>query len=243
MIHVAVVIVVLAGVAHADPMSPEARAHLERGTAAYQAGDYALAISELEAGVAIDADPAFLYALGQAYRKNGDCAHAVERYLAFLATHPPEADAAHARANITACPTPKHEEPVAPPAPPSPPPPPPVVVHRDPPRPPPERAPFYRDVPGDLLAGGGLVGLGAGVTYFVLGERDASAANSAPTLAKLQQLSAASDRERTIGTFATIAGGALAVGAVVRYVMVAREPAVSLHVTSTSASAVWSGRF
>lgn len=237
------VLAVLAGVAQADPapMSAEARAHFDRGTAYYETGDFAAAITELEAGRQLDPNPDFLYALGQAYRKQGDCTHAVESYLAFLATHPPDAEATRARENIKRC-SPEPAEPVAAP------PPPPIVHRAEPPpvvhREPDERAPFYTDVPGGVLAAGGLLGLGAGVTYFVLGERDARAANSAPTLARLQQLADSSDRDRTIGTVCTIAGGALAVGAVVRYVMVGRRASgVAVVPHASGASVVWSGRF
>jgi hypothetical protein len=106
------------------------------------------------------------------------------------------------------------------------------------------RRPFYTDPAGDLLAGGGLAGLGAGVTYLVLGERDARAANEAPTIARLQQLSASAGRERAIGAIFTIAGGAFTAGAIVRYWFVSRrDPAVTIAVTPGSISAVWSRSF
>src|ERR1051326_6795982 len=99
-------IVVAAASVHADPamMSGEARAHFDRGRELYDAGSYADAIAELSAGRELDPHPDFLYALAQAYRKLGDCAHAVAHYNAFLATHPPDAEAARVRANIARCP-------------------------------------------------------------------------------------------------------------------------------------------
>lgn len=258
-------VLAVAATAHADPMSSEARAYFDRGTADYETGDYAAAITELQAGRRIDPHPGFLYALGQAYRKQGDCTHAVAHYLAFLDTHPPQSTRRFVRANITRCaasatttttratepPPPPTEQPQIEPPPVVDAPPPAVVPPRLPPpapRPPDAQAArhFYDDVPGDLLAAGGLVGLGVGMTYLVLGEGDARAANSAPSLVKLQQLASQSSRERAIGEVGAIAGGALGVAAIVRYVIVARRapvPLVSIAVGPSGVAAVWSGRF
>jgi tetratricopeptide (TPR) repeat protein len=249
---VAFAIMLVAGSAHAQPMmSAEARVHFDRGRALYDAGSYDEAIVELTAGHDLDPNPDFLYALGQAYRKLGDCAHAVASYRAFLATQPPEGEAAKVRANIARCPVtppsvtsaPSPSEPVQ-------------IPERTPATPsrtdaprsrtdePAHRRPFYTDTTGDLLAAGGLAGLGVGVTYLVLGDRDTRAANAAPTIARLQELSATAGHERTIGVICTIAGGAFTAGAIVRYVMASRrDPGLSIALTPGSVSVVWSGRF
>jgi tetratricopeptide (TPR) repeat protein len=239
------IVLAVASRAYADPpaMSPEARTHLQRGIAYGDTNDYAAAIAELKAGQKIEAHPIFLYALGQTYRKQGDCAHAVESYLAFLATRPDNDLANAARKHIAECPAGRPAEPAVTPPAPAPPPPPHAAqpAEREPDRVP--EAHFYADVPGDVLAAGGALGLGLGITYFVLGDRDARGANVATTLARRQAFAARSDRERTIGTISTIAGGALVVGAVVRYVMVAgrkSEPAVSVTVTPSAVMAGWS---
>jgi tetratricopeptide (TPR) repeat protein len=242
-----VIVLVLAASAHAEPMSAEARAHFDRGRALYDAGSYAEAIAELTAGRELDPNPDFFYALGQAYRKLGDCAHAVENYRAFLATRPPEAEAERVEANLARCPI----LPTPTPAPPTPTPTPaptptPMPVPMPMPMPAADsslRRPFYRDVVGGVLAAGALAGTGTGGTLLILGERDARAANAAPALARFQQLSATARRERTIGAISIVAGGALAAGAVVRYIMAARrDPAVSIALTHDSIAVVWSGR-
>jgi tetratricopeptide (TPR) repeat protein len=247
---VVVAVALAAASANAQPMmSAEARVHFDRGRALYDAGSYDEAIAELTAGHDIDQNPDFLYALGQAYRKLGDCAHAVSYYRAFLATQPPETEATKVRANIARCPVaaapssvaavPPTSEPVQPDRPTPGIAPPPSRADE-----PPHRRPFYTDMTGDLLAAGGLAGLGIGVTYLVFGDRDARAANTAPTLARLQELSATAGHERTIGAICTIAGGAFTAGAIVRYVMASRrDPALSIAVTPGSVSAVWSGSF
>ena len=229
-----VILLALAASASAEPMGADARAHFDRGRALYDAGQYSEAIAELTAGRAIDPNADFEYALGQAYRKLGDCEHAVAHYRAFLASQPPEAEAERVEANLARCPL------VAP----LPPAPTPTPTPTPTPRvdSPPRRG-FYRDVVGGTLAAGGLVGIGTGVTLLFLGEHNARASYAAPTLARLQQLSASARRDRTIGAISVVAGGALAAGAVVRYIMAARrDPAVSVTVTHDSIAVVWSGR-
>jgi len=227
-----VIVLVLAASASAGPMSADARAHFDRGRALYDAGQYAEAIAELTAGRAIDPNADFEYALGQAYRKLGDCEHAVAHYRAFLASQPPEAEAERVEANLARCP-------LVAPLPPTPTPTPTSMLRVDsPPRP-----RFYRDVTGGVLAAGALAAAGTGVTLLILGEHNARASYAAPTLARLQQLSATAGRERTIGALSVVAAGGLAVGAAVRYIMAARrDPAVSVTVTHDSIAVVWSGR-
>src|SRR5262245_38585026 len=55
------------------PMSPDARAHYDRGLALYQAKDYAGAIREFEVGYAAEPRREFLFAEAQAKRLAGDC--------------------------------------------------------------------------------------------------------------------------------------------------------------------------
>ncbi|HEY3359430.1 MAG TPA: hypothetical protein VGQ83_39635, partial [Polyangia bacterium] len=87
----------------ARKMKPAARRHLDRGMSHYQKRDFDRAIEELKKGKAIDPRPEFLYALGQVYRASGDCSAAVQHYEEFLATEPPEAQAAAARNNVERC--------------------------------------------------------------------------------------------------------------------------------------------
>src|SRR5258705_2801369 len=69
-------------------MKPEARAHLERGLAAYGDKDWPRAIREFRAGYAIDPRPDFLFAWAQSARLSGDCAAAIDLYQEFIATGP-----------------------------------------------------------------------------------------------------------------------------------------------------------
>ena len=102
--HVAAVAVAVALVlAPVRPSDPTARDHFDRATEAFDRGDYDLAVSELQAGYALQPDPAALYAWGQAERMRGNCPRAIELYNVFLASDPPEAAAAKTRSHIELC--------------------------------------------------------------------------------------------------------------------------------------------
>jgi tetratricopeptide (TPR) repeat protein len=245
---VAMAIVLVGSTAHADPgpINTAARERLEHGTALYASGNYEAAIGEFELGRQIDPNPDFEYALGQAYRKLGDCKHAVQHYMAFLDTLP-ESELAQrkVRTNIAHCPIPDEPSPPAPP----PPvrtvaaPPPSIVITHD------ERIarPWYGDAPNAVIAGAGFGGLAVGVTYLVLADRDIATANAVKPIAQLQQLSATAHRERVIGASFTIGGGVLAATAIARYFILGRDrPAdrvVSMSIDQTGAYAVWMGKF
>ena len=82
------VLVAACSVARAAPpgRAAEARRHFERGNALYQQGRYDEAVAELQAGYAIDPRPDFLYAIGQAERKRGDCKAAIRYYQQYVDT-------------------------------------------------------------------------------------------------------------------------------------------------------------
>jgi tetratricopeptide (TPR) repeat protein len=258
MIKVLAFVVIVAGttslaIADPHPMTAEAQAHFDRGRELYKQQDFNAALAEFERGRDLDPNPDFDYALGQVYIKLGDCNHALLEYKAFLGTQPSDDEIAHARKSMALCQSvelppelqlsaapPKHKHravattddadaDI-------------VTTAREPSR------HWYADVAGGVLAGAGIAGLATGVAYLVVSERDVSAANSATTVAQLQAAKANADSERTIGAIALGVGGALAVGAVVRYAIVARshrEPdrVVSISVDGRGAYAVWSGRF
>lgn len=90
--------------AHSRPgMKPAARARLQTGMKLYEQGHYEEAIAELREGLAIDPQPDILYALGQAERKRGDCAHAIEHYQSCLALVNDPAAAAAIKVQIERC--------------------------------------------------------------------------------------------------------------------------------------------
>jgi len=81
--------VLLAGAAAAWAQPPKsATEHLVRGSRLYDGGHYDEAVVELKAGYAIDPRPEFLYALGQAERKRGDCKAAIAWYQRYIDTGP-----------------------------------------------------------------------------------------------------------------------------------------------------------
>lgn len=182
-------------------MDDAARQLFQRGAAQYEAGAYAQAIDAFERGQRLDPHPDFLYALAQAYRKLGDCSRAISLYQAFLATHPPDEEAARARANLERCPL----------SPPAAPPPPPVTEHGG--------SPWYADVTGAVLTGTALIGLGVGTTYLVVGDRHIRDANRIDLLGDRQRLEDLGVHDRQIGTWCLVAGGALMAGAIIRYAL------------------------
>lgn len=99
----AIVAWLAAGALAQRPMTPEAKAHLDRGLARFGDKQYAAAIAEFDAGYGIDPHPDFLYAKAQAQRLGGDCRAAVVSYRAFLDAAPPESEAALARGNLERC--------------------------------------------------------------------------------------------------------------------------------------------
>jgi tetratricopeptide (TPR) repeat protein len=76
---------------------------LRLGLARYTDGDFKGAIDAFLTGNQLDPRPAFLFAIGQAERRRGDCAAAIVYYERFLASSPPESQAAAARDQRDRC--------------------------------------------------------------------------------------------------------------------------------------------
>lgn len=231
----------------AEPMSKAARPYFLRGRRHFEARRYADAIAEFAAGYAIDANPDFLYARGQAERLSGDCEGATRSYRAFLATSPPASEAALAEKNITRCaPAVVAEPPVEPaPATPSPavgpsaeepgasppvvPPPaaspPAASVEAPKPAPvfsprgtaPPAEKLWYRDAWAGALVGSGVAALTVGVIYLVSADGHVDVATYAESLEDYDHESALADEQRTVGTWAMAAGGLLLGAGIVRW--------------------------
>lgn len=225
-----VVVVVVLGATpavHAESrdMAAPARLELVRGQALFTAGDYASAIATYEAGFAIDPHPDFLYAKGQAQRMNGDCPGAIQSYQGFLASSPPEAESKLTRYNIARCEATIAAARQAP-----------VTRER-------ERG-WYRDPIGGVLAGGAVVALGAGTALLVIADGHVDRANDAPTLGDYYNERYYATSRRRHGAISLVTGGALAIGAVLRYAL-HRRPRVEVTaaVTSGGAAIVLGGRF
>jgi tetratricopeptide (TPR) repeat protein len=118
------------------------KAHMDRAAKAHKAGDYTLALDELQAAYAIDPQPKLLYAIAQVHAKLDDCAKAIEYYEQFIAATPDKNKQAVAQQAIDACkqrlaaeppPEPAAVEPAPEPEPEPPPAPPPVDEPHEPP--------------------------------------------------------------------------------------------------------------
>jgi len=218
--------------AQAAPTSPqaEADAHLRRGLELYDARDYERAIEEFRAGFALDPRRDFLFALGQAERLSGDCGSAILYYQAFLRARPSSGQAAAAREQIQVChlllstEKPKRRERSA------------RAVERDEPPPLPrtsratgtpgprpapaprdDRPPWYSDLTGNLLLGGGVVFLAVGGGMWAASASAASSAEGAATYPEYDTLIDRARRRRTLALTAGAAGVALVGAAIWRF--------------------------
>jgi hypothetical protein len=168
------VLAVALSVATADAQE-SSKVLYDRGVAAFQAHDYAGAVSALRAAYEAEPRPEILFAWAQAERLAGDCAHAIVLYRKFLDGHPPAIQAEAAQGPLERCERALASA-VAPPAPPVPetrPAPPAAVVTEAAPEPepapavPPPHRRFYQDAVGDVLVGAGLAAVGVGVALLV----------------------------------------------------------------------------
>jgi tetratricopeptide (TPR) repeat protein len=202
--------------------------HVEKGLALYESRDYANAASELQAAYELKKDRDVLYALAQAKRLAGDCPAALAHYREFLESNPPTKQADLARKNMARCEESKPSAPAIAPAPvatPSPAPSPSADTHasvRSPEPIEPTHAPrpvWYRDVPGDLLLGGGAVsGLVSGYFFFASGS-ELQSARSASRYDDAQTHSDRAHRDRQIAAVGSAAAGVFVVAAILRYVL------------------------
>ena len=98
--------VALAGPASFKPPSrvPEAQAHFRRGTAMFDARDFANAAIEYAAAFDLDPDAKWLLLdVAIARRKANSCPEAIDAYNAFLAANPPDDQADKAREGEAEC--------------------------------------------------------------------------------------------------------------------------------------------
>jgi hypothetical protein len=150
----------------------KAKAHIAKAMKAHAKNNFTVALGELQAAYALDAQPDLLYAIGQVYVKLDRCGEAITTYQAYLATKPAPQAAADTEQAIATCKAKLDTPPPAavvapepPPPEPTPPPPPPpprrAEVRQSPPRRPvsrpavviaqPARSPWYKDTIGDAL--------------------------------------------------------------------------------------------
>jgi tetratricopeptide (TPR) repeat protein len=67
-----------------------ARAHFDKGRTFFEVDEYRKAIAEFKAAHIEKPDPAFLYNIGESYRRLGEVPEALQFYRRFLATTPPD---------------------------------------------------------------------------------------------------------------------------------------------------------
>jgi len=221
----------------ADPeadtdLAREVDEHLQRGIEFYAQKQYELALVEFRAGYALDPRPDFLFAMAQAERLSGDCPTAVVYYQRFLETHPDPNQAEAARVNLRRCnralesgpggrprvSTPaaleEAEEASAPPEPihaPA------AALTTGPLR---DASPWYRDIAGGAMAGGGVAALGVSIGFWVAKGSAERAASESTNYFDYVDANRRASHDRTVSLVALGVGAALAAGATYRYLTV-----------------------
>jgi tetratricopeptide (TPR) repeat protein len=208
--------------ASAVPKDEEAKRLLEKGNEHFGAGEYEQAAKHYEAGYTLEADPVFLYAMGQAKLKLGDCASAVKLYKQFLDTKPPEQAAEAARDAIVFCADslaeePAETDPIAEPLA-EPPPPEPVA---DEPKPKKDRPAWARDGLGWSLVAVGIAGLGAGIG--VIAAAEAENAKEPANYGEFDEQIGRVRNLRIAGGVVLGIGAALVIGGAVRLAIVSKR--------------------
>lgn len=209
--------------------NPEAQAKFRDAQEAFKAEDYDAAAAAVEAAYLIEPQPMLLYPWAQAERSRGNCAAAVELYQRFLDSDPPEAAATPARENMDRCQeqldAEAPEEPVEdivdevieeepePETKPKP------VLQDDPPK----AKAWYKDPLGGVLSGLGVAGVGAGVGLMAVGSSKAGKAVDQDMHSGYLDERDSATKLRNGGAIALSIGGALLVGGIVRYVLVAKK--------------------
>lgn len=200
--------------------APPARDPAVHAAELFRDGRYAEAAAAFEEAHRQTNDPAFLFGRAQALRRGGNCFAAIEVFEQFIASSPPEPDVQEARRVIAACreilgegrPEP---EPAIEPLPPDP-----TLEPAPEPTDRPQR-PWHRDVAGGVLLGTGLaLGVSGGAVYGAAFGRAGDRSESESQYESRDR----SVRNLTItGASLLAVGGVVLVGAVVRYVIVARR--------------------
>jgi len=218
----ALVLAVLAPAGDGPAASPVAETTAEpdpavRAGELFRDGEFAEAAAAFEAAYERSKDPALLFGRAQALRRAGNCKAAIEVFEQFIDTTPPEPDVRAARDVIEACRAILGEDAIEP----VPPQPQPDPQPSPAPTPDHDAAAWRRDV-----LGGVLVGTGLGVA---VGGAALQGASFRRAREREETEQAYEDRRRSaramagVGVGLLVTGGALVVGGVVRYVIVARR--------------------
>jgi tetratricopeptide (TPR) repeat protein len=219
-----------------------AKQHFDLGLRYFNTQDFAKALVEFRQAYQLDAKPKYLYSLGQAHRKTGDCKSAIDAFTAFLRTNPSEAHAEVARINVERCQNELAEAEAAHKA---------RLAAALAAKPRIERIelvrePWYTDRPGMALSIAGVVGLGVGGGLFWLSGARLDDAREARSLTATGEASDAAQRYRTSSVVTLVVSGALLAGGLIRLALrPARERRtdVSLAPNAGGAALVIGGSF
>lgn len=217
--------------------NPEAQAKFQEAQQAFKNEDYDAAAAAVEAAYIIEPQPMLLYPWAQAERSRGNCAAAVELYQRFLDSDPPTEAATVAKENMDRCQeqldaeaadaaieddaeveddlvledeTEPEVEPESTPAP----------VTKDEP---PKAKAWYKDPVGGVLVGVGVVGVGVGAGLLGVAGSRAGKADEQDTYTGYLDERDGATKLRNGGAVALSIGGALVLGGVVRYLLVAKK--------------------
>lgn len=190
----------------------------------FEAKEYEQAIEALRDAYATEPDPAFVFAEGSALQELGRYDEAIEVYERFLALAPPKEQAQKAFDRIQICRAALDEsepesEPDPPPRPePDPLPSQPQPIDRDEPT-----RPWHRDLAGGVLLGVGLATAATGGALLGVGAGRRNAALDADTESDFRSGLRGTNAMQGTGVALLVTGGALVVGAIVRYAIVRRR--------------------
>jgi hypothetical protein len=195
-----------------------------RAEAAFAAGDYATAATAAAEAHAATGDPTYLYVQAQAERFGGRCELAIEHYRRFIAAVPSSDATLAAQDNIAECeavlgrtsvpePAPEPVEPLAPVEP--------APAPADAPRL--RRDHWARDPAGGVLVGVGVVALAAGGGLYGRARADERAAGRAGDVVTYGERIDRAYALSRAGVSVMIVGGALVVGGVIRWAVLARR--------------------
>jgi tetratricopeptide (TPR) repeat protein len=203
----------------AAPLSGSAEDFVAEGQAHYDAGNFAEAAAAFAEAHGRDPRPDYLYRWAQAERRAGNCPAAVQLYRRYLQNDLPMENAEAAEKNLARCgyaeapppATPLDESDVGASAVPSP------VDHQHP------RRPWYADPLGTSLVAVGGAGVIVGVGLGIASARETRSAREATVEEQYIRRAERSDSLRIAAIVTAAVGGALLVGGVVRWAVLARR--------------------
>lgn len=196
--------------------SDRARGLYDTGIAKFDAGDYEGALEDLNGSLELEPQAKTLYAKAQSLNKLERCREAVPIYNEVLIRLPDDSPAASAVKDALVTCAEKlaadDGEPL----------PEPEVEPEPEPEPEPESKPaWYKDIPAPILLGLGLVGVGVGGAF--LGRASGLDPEGAADYGAFEDERVEQRQLRIRGGVIVGVGGALVVGGIVRYLLVARK--------------------